>query len=253
MNQVAVEGQEELVDVEITGAGELEDGTMMELKVGPGKNDKVLITRYQGKLHAIGAFCSHFGAPLVNGVLFDDKVLCPWHAAGFSVTSGALELAPGRDGVPKYDVHEQNGKWFVRVPKKMQQKQIADMVKRDPANTQKMVIVGGGAAGLNCAETLRQSKFTGEIQVISAEKSLPYDRTLLSKVLATGDSSKLSLRKSDFLDEYDINYQLGHKVTSIDKEGKTITLQDGSTVTYDKLLLATGARARVTRNPGADS
>jgi len=81
----------------------------MELAVGSGKQDKVLITRYQGKLYAVGAFCTHFGAPLVNGVLFDDKVLCPWHAAGFSVTSGEVELAPALDGLPKYSVYENNG------------------------------------------------------------------------------------------------------------------------------------------------
>ena len=44
------------------------------------------------------------------------------------------------------------------------------MVKRDPNNKSKMVIIGGGAAGLNCAETLRQSSYTGEILVISNEK-----------------------------------------------------------------------------------
>lgn len=55
----------------------------------------------------------------MNGVLFDDKVLCPWHAAGFSVTTGALELAPGRDGVPKYNITEKDGKHFVTVPKKI--------------------------------------------------------------------------------------------------------------------------------------
>ena len=89
--QHAIDGEPDLVDVEILDAESLEDGNMMELKVGAGKQDKVLVTRYEGKLHAVGAFCTHFGAPLVNGVLFDDKVLCPWHAAGFSVTSGALE------------------------------------------------------------------------------------------------------------------------------------------------------------------
>jgi apoptosis-inducing factor 3 len=136
---------------------------MMQVKVGAGKQDNVLVTRYQGTLHAIGAYCSHFGAPLVNGVLFDDKVLCPWHAAGFSVVSGAIEYAPGMDGVPKYAVHEKEGKWYVRVPKKLEQKQVAPMAKRDPSNTTKYVIVGGGAAGLNCAETLRQSGYTGEI------------------------------------------------------------------------------------------
>ena len=116
---ISVEGHPDLVDVEITGASDLDDGMMMELKVGAGKKDNVLITRYQGKLYAIGAYCSHFGAPLVNGVLFDDKVLCPWHAAGFSVTSGAIEYAPGLDGVPKYGISEKDGKHFVRVPKKM--------------------------------------------------------------------------------------------------------------------------------------
>jgi nitrite reductase/ring-hydroxylating ferredoxin subunit len=81
----------------------------------------VLITRYNDQLYAIGAFCSHFGAPLVNGVLFDDKVLCPWHAAGFSVTSGAIELAPGIDGVPSYPVKlDSDGKWKVQVPTQLQ-------------------------------------------------------------------------------------------------------------------------------------
>lgn len=143
------------MDVEITSANELEDGNMMELAVGPAKRDKVLITRYQGQLHAIGAFCSHFGAPLIHGALFDDKVLCPWHAAGFSVTSGALELAPGRDGVPAYTVIERDGKSFVRVPRKMEQVKVAPMAKRDPDNKTQMVIVGGGAAGMTAAETLR--------------------------------------------------------------------------------------------------
>jgi nitrite reductase/ring-hydroxylating ferredoxin subunit len=68
---------------------------MMELQVGEGKSDKVLISKYKGNIYAIGAFCSHFGAPLVNGVMFDDKVLCPWHAAGFSVVSGAIERRHG--------------------------------------------------------------------------------------------------------------------------------------------------------------
>jgi len=179
----------------------------MELQVGPNeKEDKVLITRYQGKLYAVGAFCTHFGAPLVNGVLFDDKVLCPWHAAGFSVTSGALEYAPGMEALPKYEVFEKDSKWFVRVPEKLEKRVTAPMAKRDPANKLKMVIVGGGAAGLTCAETLRQSNFTGEIQVISKEKVLPYDRTLLSKMVATADGAKLGLRQSDFLDNYDIDF-----------------------------------------------
>ena len=88
--------------------------------------------------------------------------------------------------------------------------------------------------------------------MISNEKALPYDRTLLSKVLATGDANKLSLRGSDFLDSHDIEYQLGYDVKSISRDEKVVVLADGSKIPYDKLLLATGGRARKTTNPGSN-
>lgn len=151
----------DLVEVEIENATSIEDGTMVEIKVGSQKRDKVLVARYKGELHAIGAFCTHFGAPLSTGLLFDDKVLCPWHGAAFSVTSGALEFNPALDGVPKYEIVQRDGKQFVRVPKELKHKETAEMAKRDPLNPTKFVIIGGGPAGLNCSETLRQSNFTG--------------------------------------------------------------------------------------------
>jgi nitrite reductase/ring-hydroxylating ferredoxin subunit len=89
---------------------------MKELKVGPKDDDKVLISRVQGKLYAVGNYCSHFGAPMSTGLMFDDKVLCPWHAAAFSVKTGAVENAPGMDGLPKFDITEKDGKNFVTVP-----------------------------------------------------------------------------------------------------------------------------------------
>jgi len=64
------------------------------------------------------------------------------------------------------------------------------MSKKDPNNNTNYVIVGGGAAGLQCAETLRQSGYTGKITMINAEKLLPYDRTLLTKALPVGDATK---------------------------------------------------------------
>ena len=70
------------------------------------------------------------------------------------MTTGALERAPGRDGVPKYGVHTRDGKQFVRVPRNMEKRKVAPMVKRDPENKTRMVIIGGGAAGATAAETL---------------------------------------------------------------------------------------------------
>jgi NADH dehydrogenase FAD-containing subunit len=75
------------------------------------------------------------------------------------------------------------------------------MAQRDPSNKTRMVIVGGGPGGLNCAESLRQSNFTGEIVLISDDNYLPYDRTLLSKVLPVGDGTKFGLRSEKFMKE----------------------------------------------------
>ena len=95
-------------------------------------------------------------------MLFDDKVLCPAHAAGFSIMTGQPEQAPGLDGIPSFPVVEKAGKFFVQVPEGgLPRKATQPLSKRDPENKTHFVIVGGGAAGLNCAETLRQSGFTG--------------------------------------------------------------------------------------------
>ena len=75
-------------EVEIPFSEKLGEGEMKVLKVGEGDDQKVLIARYEGKLYSTGNFCSHFGVPLNNGMLFDDKVLCPAHAAGFSIITG---------------------------------------------------------------------------------------------------------------------------------------------------------------------
>ena len=88
--------------------------------------------------------------------------------------------------------------------------------------------------------------------MISNEKSLPYDRTLLSKVVGTGDSSKFTIRNSDFLDEYSITYQLGYEAVSIDRKSKTVKLSSGAEISYDKLLLATGGKANVPELAGGN-
>jgi len=95
----------------------------------------VLIARYQGKLYATGSSCSHFGVDLTFGMLFDDKILCPAHAAGFSVVDGKPEQAPGLDGIPSYKVVARDGKTFVEVPEAgLPAKASMPLTKRDPSN-----------------------------------------------------------------------------------------------------------------------
>jgi nitrite reductase/ring-hydroxylating ferredoxin subunit len=61
------EAEAQFIEVEIDFASSLNDGEMKELKVGPKDDDKILISRVNGKLHAVGNYCSHFGAPLASG------------------------------------------------------------------------------------------------------------------------------------------------------------------------------------------
>jgi NAD(P)H-nitrite reductase large subunit len=77
---------------------------------------------------------------------------------------------------------------------------------------------------------LRQSGYTGEITIISAEDLIPYDRTLLTKALPVGDATKFKLRNEDFLKNADIDLKLGVKADSVDTKDKHVVLSDGSTI-----------------------
>ena len=87
------------------------------------------------------------------------------------------------------------------------------LTKRDSSNPKHFVIIGGGPAGLNCAETLRQSGFSGRITVVSKEDMVPYDRTLISKALPMINAREKCLRPAEFLTEADIDYVLSSTVT----------------------------------------
>lgn len=123
------------------------------------------------------------------------------------------------------------------------------LAKRDPNDKRNFVIIGGGPAGLNCAETLRQSGYTGKITLLANEKVLPYDRTLLSKALPTGDASKFTLRSAEFMKEADIDV-VNDGCYSIHTDKKKITLNRGQPIAYDKLLIATGGEPRKMTIPG---
>ena len=92
---------------------------MKELVVGNGEKDKVLISKYAGQLWATGAYCSHFGVPLARGVRSGKKVICPAHSAAFDLISGMSLSAPGRDGLPTYEIITEDDKSYVIVPEEV--------------------------------------------------------------------------------------------------------------------------------------
>lgn len=118
-----------------------------------------------------------------------------------------------------------------------------------------MVIVGASMAGSAAVRALRQQEgFDGKIILIGAEKEPPYDRPPLSKEYLKGDQTrdKLYLLPPDFYKENDIELQLGVRATSLDPQGKKVQLDNGNSIDYDAILLATGGKVRKVNAPGAD-
>ena len=109
-----------------------------------------------------------------------------------------------------------------------------------------MVIIGCGQAGGQAAASLRQEKYEGPITMIGQEPYIPYQRPPLSKQYLSGEQEKekLSLRQESFYSEKEINLMLETSVLSLDPQKKELQLEKGETVTYDKLLIATGGRPR---------
>jgi NADPH-dependent 2,4-dienoyl-CoA reductase/sulfur reductase-like enzyme len=109
----------------------------------------------------------------------------------------------------------------------------------------RVVIVGGGLAGQRCAETLRRGGYEGSILMVCGEPHLPYDRPPLSKeLLLDGAEEGLSFRSRGWYDENSVRLRLGAAACHLDEDARTVHLSDGSSVSYEQLLIATGSRPR---------
>jgi 3-phenylpropionate/trans-cinnamate dioxygenase ferredoxin reductase subunit len=103
-----------------------------------------------------------------------------------------------------------------------------------------VVIVGGGLAAARTAEQLRRSEYTGRITIVSDEVHLPYDRPPLSKEVLRKEVDDVALKPREWYDEKDIALRLGSAATGLDTAGQTVTLDDGTVLGYDELVIATG-------------
>ncbi|HVL00272.1 MAG TPA: FAD-dependent oxidoreductase [Dongiaceae bacterium] len=123
-----------------------------------------------------------------------------------------------------------------------------------PTTHQTCVIIGASHAGSSLATAVRKEGWLGRIVVIGDETVLPYHRPPLSKALLMGEKTadQLEIFRASVYEKANIELRLGTSVEKIDRANKTVLLNNGELLAYDKLGLCTGARVRKLEIPGAN-
>ena len=117
-----------------------------------------------------------------------------------------------------------------------------------------IIVIGAGHGAAQLVESLRGGGFDGNIIMIGDEAHRPYDRPATSKELLSGgiEMDRVFLKREQFYTDKNIDIRLSTTATAVDRHARTVTISTGETLTYDTLVIATGARARRLTVPGAD-
>lgn len=220
--------------------------------------ERIALFALDGEIYATGNICTHQFALLTDGFVEDGCVECPLHQGLFDIRTGKAQGAPVSEDIPTYAVRIEDGTVYVDLEQPAQTaKAQADAPAATPAakTGEKIVIIGAGQAGGRAAEAIRQAGFAGTVTLVGEESHAPYERPPLSKEILLGSATAESaaLFSADKLTELDIDLVTGTRVEAIDRTAKTVTLADGQTLSYDRLMIATGARPRELTVPGAES
>lgn len=118
----------------------------------------------------------------------------------------------------------------------------------------RILIVGAGQAAIQAIDTLRRKGFSGQLTLVGEEPWLPYQRPPLSKKYLSGamEREKLLIRPQSFYQDHRVQTHLGRRALEIDRQRRSVRLDDGTAVGYDALLLATGSAPRHIPAPGAN-
>ncbi len=218
--------------------------------VGHARGEPVLLVRRGGEVLAVGAACTHYGAPLAEGLVVGETIRCPWHHACFSLRTGEALAAPALNALPRWAVEVHDGR--VRVTAVEDAPPLSPRGRRADGPGP-VVIVGAGAAGSAAAEMLRREGYAGPIALVDPDEAAPYDRPNLSKDYLAGTAPEewIPLRPAGFYEVHGIERVVA-RAAAVDPAARVLTLDDGRSLDFGALLLATGSTPIRPRIPGAD-
>lgn len=244
----------------------LSEGDKQEVEVEGIEDGKVLLLNAAGTVQAVGSKCTHYGAPLMKGVLSKSgRLTCPWHGgeyllflldvtcklmilqACFNAKTGDVEDAPALDSLPIFKTIERDGAVYITG-----EESAIKSSKRKPnfkcnvagdAQEEKVVVVGGGSGAMGVIEGLREKGYGGPLTVVSKEGYLPIDRPKLSKALLT-DTDKLAWRDKAWFEHGAVEWVDG-EVNDVDFSERFVLTKEGEKYAYTKLILATGGEPKL--------
>lgn len=208
--------------------------------------ENILLVRNGDSVRAYAADCPHAGGPLEKGALCNGRIICPWHKATFDVLTGNVLEPPALVALAAYPASV-SGDDVMVTPEKLSQP-ARDASVQDPH----FVVIGAGAAGAAACTALRECGFDGRITLVGEEPHAPYDRTVLSKFVLSGEMSPHDvppLLEPDWLDRHDVE-RIVAKVVRLDVPKRTIHFATGGKFVYDTALLATGSVPKTPSIPG---
>jgi NADPH-dependent 2,4-dienoyl-CoA reductase/sulfur reductase-like enzyme len=112
--------------------------------------------------------------------------------------------------------------------------------------TDRTVVIGTGIAGVSAAAAMRAAGYDGTIQLVGDEPELPYRRPPVSKEIVRGDKTadEIRIKKAEWYEKQAVDLHLATSAVALDLAARSVGLADGSSLPFDRLLLATGGRAR---------
>jgi len=149
---------------------DLKNGQKAEYEVEGIEGGKVLLVKAQDGLHAMSPNCTHYGAPMVKGVVTGDgRITCPWHGACFKISTGDVEDAPALDPLAKFKVVQKDGGVYIEGEESVIKAGRRKLnIKCSAKSQDSVLIVGGGSGGLGAIEGLRAGGYSGKITVITS-------------------------------------------------------------------------------------